>query len=103
MQLWQTSEDILNLSLAIASLGLAFLLSWILVYFIMIVRRLVNVLRGIEQSLAKLESFFGAAKDKIENSASYLSVMALGVKELMRYLIERRREKTGGRKKTGKS
>ncbi|MBI5466140.1 MAG: hypothetical protein HY974_02545 [Candidatus Kerfeldbacteria bacterium] len=103
MVIFQTSADVLNLSLAISVLGLAFLLSWILVYFIMIVRRLVNVLRGIEQSLAKLESFFSAAKDKIENSASYLSVVALGIKELMRYLIERREEKTGGKKRTGKS
>jgi len=98
MIILQTSEDILNLSLALAALGLAFLIGWILVYFIMIVRRLVNVLRGIEQSLSKLESFFNTAKDKLENSASYLSVVAMGIKELVRYFIEQRK-KGGGKKK----
>jgi|GEM_PF-1486686 hypothetical protein len=102
MIILQTSQDILNLSLALAALGLAFLLGWILVYFIMIVRRLVNILRGVEQSLNKLESFFSTAKDKIENSASYLSVAALGLKELARYFIEQRGKTGKAKKKSNK-
>ena len=96
----ETSSDVLNLSLAVSVFGLAFLLGWILIYFILIVRRLVRLLEGMEKSLSKLENFVSAAKEKLEHSASYLSVLALGTKELVKYFIEQRQGSRAKGKKT---
>ncbi|MFA4936667.1 MAG: hypothetical protein WC575_00015 [Patescibacteria group bacterium] len=89
----ETSKDILNFTLAISIFGLAFLLGWILVYLIIIIRRLVNILQGVEQSMHKLEDFFSTAKDKLEHSTSYLSVLAVGAKELVSYFVKKQTDK----------
>lgn len=86
----ETSKDILNLSLAVSVFGLAFLIGWMLVYGILIIRRLVNLLGGIEERMRKIDDFLVAVREKLEHSASYLSVVALGVKELVQYLSNKR-------------
>jgi len=83
-----SSQDILNLSLAISAFGLAFLLGWLLIYFLLIVRRVVKVLSGIERGLSSLQNFFNIIKEKLESSTSYLSVLALGAKELIGYFAK---------------
>ncbi|MFH1867311.1 MAG: hypothetical protein ABIJ81_04505 [Patescibacteria group bacterium] len=95
----ESSKDILNLSIALSVFGLAFLFGWILVYFLIIIRRLVKILQGVEQSMRKLEDFFSAAKEKLEHSASYLSMLAVGAKELVRYFIDKR-DKQQSRKRS---
>ena len=96
----ETSKDILNLSVAISAFGLAFLLGWILVYMIMIIRRMVRILSGVEESLKKVESFMITAREKLESSASYLSMLAMGAKELVSYFINKRAETSNSRKKS---
>lgn len=100
----QNSADVLNLSLAISVFGLAFILGWILVYFLLIIRRMVRILSGIEEAMGKVGNFVETAKEKLESSSSYLSIVAAGAKELIRYLIDRRAtstsEKPNKRKKS---
>lgn len=86
----ETSKDVLNLSLAVSVFGLAFLVGWILVYFILIIRRLVRLLAGIEERMRKLDDFLTVIRDKLEHSTSYLSILATAVKELIGYVAERR-------------
>ena len=86
----ETSKDVLNLSLAVSVFGLAFLVGWILVYTILIIRRLVRLLAGIEERMRKIDDFLGAVKDKLEHSASYLSLLATAVRELINYFMEQR-------------
>ena len=95
----ETSKDILNLSLAVSVFGLAVLLGWILVYFIMIIRRLVQILSGVEESLRKVEDFMAAAREKLEHSTSYLSMLAVGAKELVSYFMEKQAKTSSGKKK----
>lgn len=96
----ETSKDILNLSLAVSVFGLAFLVGWMLVYGILIIRRLVRLLGTIEERIRKLDDFLAAVREKVEHSTSYLSVVALGVKELVGYLIEKRAQGTAKKKTT---
>jgi len=91
-----SSQDILNFSLAVSVFGLAFLIGWILVYFLLIVRRVVKILEGVEESMRKVSDFVNVAKAKLENSASYLSILATGAKELVQYFVSKR---AGGKKK----
>lgn len=94
----ESSRDILNLSLAISVFGLACLIGWILVYCLLIIRRMVKILSGLEQAMAKVAAFVDTAKDKLEHSASYLSVLAMGAKELAAYFMHKRaKRKTGKR------
>lgn len=94
----ETSKDILNLSLAISVFGLAFLIGWILVYFLLIIKRLVKILESVENSMLKVSEFMNVAKAKLENSASYISILATGTRELVNYLISKRQSKTSRKK-----
>lgn len=95
----ETSKDILNVSLAVSVFGLAFLIGWILVYFLLIIKRLVKILSGVEESIKKLDAFFTEVKEKLEHSASYLSVLAIGAKELVEYFVKKRAASSGKKKK----
>ncbi len=89
MPLLQTSQDVLNLSLALSALGLAFLLGWLLIYFILIVRRMVKIMNKIEATLESLNNFFTIVKEKLTHSATYLSVLASGAKELISFFTNK--------------
>ncbi len=96
----ETSKDILNITLALSIFGLAFLLGWILVYFLLIIRRLAKLISSVDERLKALDNLFHAIKDKLEHSASTFSVMALGIKELVTYFIDKKlNKKTGTGKK----
>lgn len=86
----ESSKDILNLSLAVSVFGLAFLVGWILFYFIFIIRRLVRLLAGIEERMRKIDDFLTVVKEKIENSTSHLSLLAATARELISYFMEQR-------------
>jgi hypothetical protein len=93
-----SSQDILNLSLAISVFGLACLIGWILIYFLLIIRRLVKILQGLEESMQKVSEFVSVAKAKLENSASYLSILATGARDLVSYFMTKRQTKSSKKK-----
>ncbi len=95
---FETSKDVLNVSLAVSVFGLAVLVGWILVYFIVIIRRLVRLLAGIEERMRKLDDFLSIVREKLEHSTSYLSILATAVKELISYVAERRSGVSRGKK-----
>lgn len=94
----ENSKDILNISLAISAFGLAFLIGWMLVYFLMIIRRVVNILQGVEQAMNKIGGFVDLAREKLDHSASYLSILATGARDLVAYLINKRSTKSTRKK-----
>ncbi len=89
----ETSKDILNIALSVSVFGLAFILSWIFVYFLLIIKRLANLISSVDERLKALDNLFHTVKDKLEHSASAFSVMALGIKELVTYFIEKKLNK----------
>lgn len=94
---WETSKDILNLSLAVSVFGLAFILGWIMVYFLMIIRRVIKVLEKLESGMSKISEVAQTFKDKLESSASYLSLAVVGIKELVQFFLDK---KAATKKKT---
>ncbi|MBI5733511.1 MAG: hypothetical protein HY973_01015 [Candidatus Kerfeldbacteria bacterium] len=94
----ETSKDILNLALALAVIGLSFLIGWILVYWLLILRRVVQVLHGLEEGVRKFSELVTFIREKLESSASYLSVLAVGAKELAGYIMKLRTDKKGKKK-----
>jgi hypothetical protein len=99
----ETSKDVLNLSLALSAFGLAFLIGWILVYFIIMVRRLVRIFTGVEESLRKVEGFLAAAREKLDHSSGYLAILATGAKELVAYIINKRANATSSKRAKSKT
>ncbi|MFZ5391472.1 MAG: hypothetical protein ACOZAJ_04340 [Patescibacteria group bacterium] len=95
----QTSQDILNIAIAVSVVGVSFLLGWLLIYAIIIVRRLVKITALIEQGAIKLENLINLVKDKFENSASYLAILSTGLKDLVSYILTK---KSTDKKKSGK-
>ncbi|HAO81164.1 MAG: hypothetical protein UV57_C0043G0003 [Parcubacteria group bacterium GW2011_GWD2_43_10] len=94
----ETSKDILNISLAVSVFGLAFLIGWMLVYFLLIIRRVVKILQGVEQAMNKIGDFVDLAREKLDHSASYLSILATGARDLVNYLITKRQAKSSRKK-----
>ncbi len=83
----ESSQDVLNLTAAAAILVVGFLLSWILTDVLRIVRRVEKVSAGIEDGVRRIVNLFILLKDKLENASSYLSVLAIGAKELVKYFV----------------
>ncbi len=81
-----TSQDVLNLSLALSAIGLAILLGWLFIYLILILRPVVRIMSKLEKTLDMLEKFINQVKEKLESSTAYLSVLALGAKQLINFL-----------------
>lgn len=87
---WETSKDLLNLSLAISVFGLAFILGWILVYFLLIIRKVIKVLERLEVGVSKISDVAQTLREKIESSASYLSLAVVGIKELVQFFLDKK-------------
>lgn len=91
----ETSKDILNISLAISAFGLAFILGWILIYFLLVIRHLVRMIQTIEERMKKIDDFITLAKGKLQNSSSYLSILAAGVKKLVSFFLNKKTRGSG--------
>lgn len=96
-----TSQDILNITLAISVFGVALLVTWILVYAVIIIRRVVKIIEGAERAVQKVNGLVDAARDRLESSMGYLSVLATGAKELASFIMREREKRTkpAGKKK----
>jgi CHASE3 domain sensor protein len=78
----ENSGDILNISIAIAVLVLAFVTAWAIYYFAMLLRQGFKIVKEMRERLYAVDELVHSLKDKIEHSTSYLFLMAEGVKKL---------------------
>lgn len=83
--MFNTSQDILYLIIAICAGLLTIFVCWIMFYVIMIVRRVYRVTNEIKEKVERFEQ-------AIERSASHLGLMVEIVKELVRYLAGKKKE-----------
>ncbi len=95
----ETSKDILYIVLAFSVLWLTIFISWLLYYFISIIRSVNRVVSGLSKTLEKVEEAVKVVKEKIEHSASYFVVAAEALKEVVKYVIEKRQESGEAKKK----
>lgn len=59
---------------------------------------MVRIMEGVEDSMKKISEFVNVAKAKLENSASYLSILATGARELVNYFISKSADKKSRKK-----
>jgi len=93
--MFETSQDILWVTIAACIALFTLFFCWGIFYAVMIIRRAAKAFRGVERMIDNINETIKTTKDKIEHSAAYISVLADGAKKVMEIV----REQTGA---TGK-
>ena len=76
----ESSKDILYLVLAFCALLFTVFVCWMLAYVIKMLRDASNLVGEVRDKLAAIEGAVKGVKEKLEHSASYLGMVAAGVK-----------------------
>jgi predicted PurR-regulated permease PerM len=97
MYLIQNSRDLLNIVIAFCILWLTIFFAWFIYYLAMMMKQFFQIVKEMRGRLKKVDDTIDALKEKIEHSASYLSLIGEGVKKLVEVIREYGEKK--GRKK----
>lgn len=98
----ETSKDLLYVVLAFCVLWLTVFLSWLLYYVIAITRDMESLLRKVSGAVEKVDHLAKVVQDKMERSATSLTLMAQAVKEIIVWAIQERSKMAAGERKTSK-
>src|SRR5260221_10136524 len=79
----ESSKDILFLVLAFCALWFTAFVCWMLWYFIKMLRDVSATVSEVRDKLHAIEEAIQSVREKIEHSASYLGMVAAGVKMLI--------------------
>jgi len=91
--MFQSSSDLLNVVLAFSVLWVAIFLSLALFYLILLLREAHRTVHGVREKTEKFHKALENIREKIENSATYITLGMEGVKELVKYVMDKREEK----------
>lgn len=83
MYLIQDSQDILNIVKAISIFGISIFLIWFIYYLAMMMREFFKIVKETRENFKKIGETIDSLKQKIEHSASYLSLIVEGVKKIV--------------------
>ncbi|MFA5076162.1 MAG: hypothetical protein WC480_01960 [Patescibacteria group bacterium] len=86
----ETSKDLLYVVLSFCILWLTIFICWVIYYFAMLLKQAYDVTRSARAKLEKVEAIIDLAKEKLEKSSSHLGVLAEGVGQLVKYLINKK-------------
>ncbi len=95
-----TSNDILNVVLAICIAVLTFFLCLAIYYFVDSVKRINKITKKVEGTVTKAEEVVIMAKDKLKNSPAYFMILAELAKKAVAFVQEK---KTRSKEKANKS
>ncbi len=88
----ETSKDLLYVVISFCILWLTVFLCWAIYYVAMLLKQAYDLTKTIKAKVEKAEALLDFAKNKIESSTSHLALVAEGVSQLVKYLINRRTE-----------
>lgn len=91
--MFETSKDLLLIILAVCILGFTIFICWAIYYFIMILRQANQIVKDIREKIKKIDDTITLIKEKIEHSASHLTLLAEGVRQTMVYMKEKKEKK----------
>jgi len=86
----ETSKDLLFVVLAFCILWVTVFVSWLLYYFIMIVRDTKALVHQVRSAVEKIEELTRAAHEKMERSAASFTLIGQAVKELITWGIQQK-------------
>jgi len=88
--MFSTSNDILNLVLAVCIVFLTFFLCWAIYYFVASVQRIHRLIKRVETGVAKVEEVIETAREKLKNSSAYFMILGEIAKKAMEFVQEKR-------------
>lgn len=89
----QTSQDLMFIVISFCILLFTIFIIWFLYYLIMIVRDVKRVVDNVQEKIEKTGKILELLKSKIENSSAYFVIFAKAVKEITKYVMEKKRKK----------
>lgn len=95
---FDSTQDLFFLALAIATVVLTFLLAWLLVYFIAIMRNAKNVTQQASDGFAKIHRILDGVHESVRSSSMHLSTIVAGLREVMGFFGARKKKKSQNKK-----
>ncbi|MFH1598345.1 MAG: hypothetical protein ABIB97_04760 [Patescibacteria group bacterium] len=90
----ETSKDVLNIVIA-SAIGLVTLfVCWLLWYVIRVMRQANHLVDSIKAKVEAIDGILKSIRQKLDNSASHLSLLAKGITQIMGYLKTRQDKKS---------
>lgn len=90
---FQTSADILNLSIAFAVVLVAVFIAWMLYYVIAMLRDARDMVKDVREKMETIDSAIQAIRHKVESGISGFTVVAAGLKQVLSYVMDKRVER----------
>jgi hypothetical protein len=91
--MFNTSRDILNLTLAISIASIAFFISWGLYYLVMMAKRIRHLTREAGEIISNIKETTGMIREKVEASAATIALIAEGIKKILAVVGEKKERK----------
>jgi len=86
--MFETSKDVLNLSLALGALVITALIAWLLFQSVKIISDIRKTTKFITKKISILDDILKILKDKIEKSSSYISILVDLVSKLVTHFTD---------------
>lgn len=87
-----TSQDLLFFSLSLCVIWLTIFLCFVLYYLAAILRRIYKMIQIWEEGLQKISETIEVIKKKMEHTISSLTLIAEGMKQVIEFLIKKRKK-----------
>lgn len=81
--MFQTSNDILNLVLAVSIFAVAVVTVWATIYLIIILKRFNDLSRAIRNTIENISGAVAHLHHKIDSSVSYLPLIVSGISKIV--------------------
>lgn len=89
MNMIQTSQDLLNIVIALCVFLFTIFVCWSIYYFARILQQTFRVIKEMRDRINKIDEVVKAFKEKIDHSSSYLLLIGEGVKKLVEVIQEK--------------
>jgi uncharacterized protein YoxC len=89
--MFETSKDILNLSIAFSVVLVAGFFSWMLYYIIAMLRDTRAMVTDVRKKMEAIENAVQSIRSRVEGILPGFAVLVAGVKEVISYVMEKRR------------
>ncbi len=87
------SRDILYIVLAFCSLWLTAFFCWLIWQIAMILKNVNDTMTEAREKIAKIEEALTAIKNRFEKATAGFGLFGEGIKKLVEYVVEKKREK----------
>ncbi len=89
--MFETSKDILNISIAVAVVAVAIFICWTMYYLVSNLRRINRISQKVEKGVMKVDGLIDLIKSKVKQSSSYFFLFSKLAERAMDYFSSRRR------------